>query len=441
MSEFAAGGGQVGAMERGGVGGQGRLLKKHWHIIFAATAGWALDAFDFTILLFLIPHLGKVFQVGLPAMALVVTATGFAKIAGTIGWGFLADRYGRRIAFMAAVLWFSCASGLSGLAWSYGSFMAMRILFGMGFGGEWTASVSLLMETVPEKIRPLASGIMVAGYEFGYMLAALAFHFLFPVLGWRWMFFLGIAPALLTLFLRRNVKESPDWQAQRRRKQAGHVSRSFVFNPAVAQAWAFSAGVNFMLWSVQVLYPTFLLTVHHLDSGAIFPFIIAYSIGSVIGKPLSGYVASRIGERGTIVIFLAIVVPTTALYTLVADHFLMGVGAFCMGMFANGLFGILPLYQARRFPVEARATGIGISYAMTSISVIAPYVIALVTPSLGLKLSMASFIAGGALVVIAISLFDTARWMPVEPGVERDDAPNTAAERTANELTGTGASA
>ena len=112
------------------------LLRKHWHIIFAATAGWALDAFDFTILLFLIPHLGKVFNVGLPQMALVVTATGFAKIAGTIGWGFAADRYGRKLAFMAAVLWFSCASGLSGLAWSYASLMAMRVLFGMGFGGD-----------------------------------------------------------------------------------------------------------------------------------------------------------------------------------------------------------------------------------------------------------------------------------------------------------------
>ena len=388
------------------------LLKKHWHIIFAATAGWALDAFDFTILLFLIPHLGKVFNVGLPQMALVVTATGFAKIAGTIGWGFAADRYGRKLAFMAAVLWFSCASGLSGLAWSYASFMAMRILFGMGFGGEWTASVSLLMETVPEKIRPLASGIMVAGYEVGYMLAALAFHFLFPVLGWRWMFFLGIAPALLTLFLRRNVKESSDWKEQQRSKQPGDGLATFVFNPAVAQAWAFSAGLNFMLWAVQVLYPTFLLTVHHLDSGTIFPFIIAYSIGSVIGKPLSGYAASRLGERATITTFLTIVIPATALYTLVSSHFLMGVGAFCMGMFANGLFGILPLYQARRFPVKGRATGIGISYAMTSISVIAPYVIALVTPSMGLKFGMASFIAGGALIVIAISIFNTARWMP-----------------------------
>jgi MFS transporter, SHS family, lactate transporter len=390
------------------------LLRTHWHIIFAATAGWALDAFDFTILLFLIPHLGKVFNVGLPAMAFVVTATGFAKVAGTIGWGLAADRFGRKFAFMAAVLWFSCAAGLSGLAWSYASFMALRVLFGLGFGGEWTASVSLLMETVPEKIRPLASGIMVAGYEFGYMLAALAFHFVFPAFGWRWMFFIGVVPALLTLFLRRNVGESDDWMLQQQHKKAGRKFKPFVFNPAVAQAWAFSAGINFMLWAVQVLYPTFLLTIQHLDSGSIFPFVVAYSVGSVIGKPLAGYAATRFGERLTITVFMLIVIPSTVLYTLVSNHFQLGAGAFLMGMFANGLFGILPLYQARRFPVHARATGIGISYAMTSISVAAPYVIALVTPSLGLRFAMASFIAGGALLLIAISVFNTSRWMPVE---------------------------
>ena len=399
------------------------LLRKHWHIIFAATAGWALDAFDFTILLFLIPHLRTVFDVGLPAMAFIVTATGFAKIAGTIGWGLAADRFGRKFAFMAAVLWFSCAAGLSGLAWSYASFMALRILFGLGFGGEWTASVSLLMETVPEKIRPLASGIMVAGYEFGYMLAALSFHFVFPVLGWRWTFFIGVVPALLTLFLRRNVKESDDWVRQQQHKKEGRKFKPFVFNPAVAQAWAFSAGINFMLWAVQVLYPTFLLTTQHLDSGSIFPFVVAYSVGSVIGKPLSGYAASRFGERLTIIVFMLIVIPSTVLYTLVSNHFQLGAGAFLMGMFANGLFGILPLYQARRFPVAARATGIGISYAMTSVSVAAPYVIALVTPSLGLRFSMASFIAAGALLIIAVSVFDTSRWMPdeeVEPGTRSD---------------------
>ena len=390
---------------------QFKAVRQNWRIIFAAMAGWALDAFDFTILLFLIPHLGKdIFKVGLPAMAFIVTATGFAKVAGLIGCGFASDRFGRKAVFMVAIIWFSIASGLSGLAWSYASFMTLRILFGIGFGGEWSASVALLMESVPAKIRPVASGIMTAGYEVGYMLAALSFTFLLPVLGWRWMFFLGVIPALLTLFVRRNIKESPYWAEQ---KAADRSTRGkFAVNPTVVQAWAFSAAINFMLWAVQVLYPTFLLTVLHLTSAQIFPFVIAFSVGSVIGKPLSGYVESRIGERWTIFLFLLVVFPSTLLYTMVESHFLLGIGALLMGLFANGLFGILPLYQSRRFPVAARATGVGVSHAMSAISVVAPYAIALVTPSLGLKLSMASFIAGGALLLLVIGLIDTSRWMP-----------------------------
>ncbi|WP_347556326.1 MFS transporter [Robbsia sp. KACC 23696] len=392
--------------------GQWQLLGEHWHIVAAATAGWALDSFDFAMLLFLLPHLGGVFHAGLPAMTLIITATGLAKIVGTIGWGYAADRYGRKIVFMAAVLWFSCAAGLSGLAWSYASFMVLRILFGIGFGGEWTVSVSLLMETVPERVRPHASGIMVAGYEIGYMLAAGAFHLLFPIFGWRWMFVLGAVPALLTVFIRRNIAESPAWLEDQKSRPCRRARDAFEFNPAVLQAWLFSGAINFLLWSVQVLYPTFLITVHHFDANRIYPFLIAYSVGSISGKPLCGYATSVFGERRTVLFFLCAVIPLTALYTLVSDVWLLGLGACLMGLFASGLFGVLPLYQARRFSTKGRATGVGISYAMTAASSIAPYGIARSAPLIGLPTAIAVFIIGSAALLILISLWNTTRWMP-----------------------------
>lgn len=392
--------------------GQWRLLRSHWQVIAAATAGWALDSFDFAMLLFLLPHLGHVFDVGLPAMTLIVTATGLAKIVGTIGWGFAADRFGRKLVFMAAVLWFSCAAGLSGLAWSYASFMALRILFGIGFGGEWTVSVSLLMETVPDSIRPYASGIMVAGYEIGYMLAAATFHLLFPVLGWRWMFMIGVLPALLTIFIRKNIAESPDWIRDQQRHPRRGAFEAFEFNPAALQAWLFSGAINFMLWSVQVLYPTFLISVQHIDASRIYPFLVAYSVGSLTGKPLCGYVAARLGERRTIILFLCMVIPLTILYTLVSNVWLLAAGACLMGLFASGLFGILPLYQSLRFSVKGRATGIGISYAMTAASSIAPYAIARLSPSMGLRSAIALFVVGSAMLLMAIAAWNTTRWMP-----------------------------
>ncbi|QGZ66621.1 MFS transporter [Paraburkholderia acidisoli] len=396
-------------------------------MIAAAWAGWMLDSFDFAMLLFLLPHLGGVFHAGLPAMTLIVTATGLAKVVGTIGWGFAADRFGRKLVFMAAVLWFSCAAGLSGLAWSYASFMAFRVLFGLGFGGEWTVSVSLLMETVPAAVRPHASGLMVTGYEIGYMVAAATFHLLFPVLGWRWMFAIGAVPALLTIFIRKNIAESPDWLRDRQQHARRRAREAFEINPAAVQAWLFSGALNFLLWSVQVLYPTLLITVQHIDASRTYPFLIAYSIGSLSGKPLCGYVASRIGERRTIVAFLCAVIPLTVLYTLVSSVWLLTLGAISMGLFASGLFGILPHYQAQRFSVKGRATGVGISYAMTGASSVAPYAIARLAPSLGLSEAMAMFIAGSAAVVIAIALWNTTRWMP---GATSTDEANDAQRPT-----------
>ncbi len=388
------------------------MLRPHWHVIAAATAGWALDSFDFAMLLFLLPHLGKVFNASLPAMTLIITATGLAKVFGTIGWGIAADRYGRKVAFMAAVLWFSCAAGLSGLAWSYASFMAIRILFGIGFGGEWTVSVSLLMESVPDSVRPYASGVMVAGYEIGYMLAVAAFHLLFGLAGWRWMFVISVVPALLTIFIRRNIAESPDWIGDQQRHSKRSVRDTFEFNPAALQAWLFSGVINFMLWSVQVLYPTFLISVRHISASDTYPFLVAYSIGSISGKPTCGFVASRLGERRTIVLFLCMAIPLTVLYTLVSNVWLLAIGACLMGLFASGLFGILPLYQSSRFSVRGRATGVGISYAMTAASSIAPYAIARLAPSIGLNFAIALFIVGSALLLIAIALWNTTRWMP-----------------------------
>jgi MFS transporter, SHS family, lactate transporter len=386
-----------------------RGLGPYRAVLAAAMLGWTLDAFDFTMLLFLVPHLREVFGVSLPAMAFVITATGLAKVVGTIGWGALADRIGRKFPFILAILWFSCFSGLSGLAWSYRALLVLRILFGLGFGGEWSVSAALLTETVPAELAGLASGIMMLGYEIGYLLAALAFRTVFPVLGWRWMFFLGVLPALFALFVRRHVAESPAWRAG---GKSGARRERVKLTPAVIQAWAFMAFLNFMSWAIFALYPTFLITVRHLDPGGVFPFIATYSIASIIGKPLAGRLVAKIGERALIVIYLVLTVPSVLLYTLVASPLAMAVGAVLMGLIPNSIFGIVPIYLARRFPAGARGTGIGIGWAMTSVSVAAPYLIALVTPHFGLGASMAGFIILGAVLSAAIAGFDTERWMP-----------------------------
>jgi len=388
----------------------GVRLTSYWPILAAAMAGWALDAFDFTLLLFLIPHLRGVFHVGLPAMALVVTATGLAKVVGSVGWGMAADRLGRKLPFMLSILWFSAFCGLSGLAWSYASLLVFRILFGLGFGGEWSTSATLLMETVPEQLKGVAAGIMMLGYEVGFLIAALAFRIVFPVLGWRWMLVLGVVPALLVLLIQSRITESPVWQANSQRPSHHAPLR---LTPAVIQAWILMAFLNFMSWAIFALYPTFLITVRHLSPAGVFPFIATYSVASIIGKPLAGRIASRVGERPMLICYLVLTIPSVLLYTLNASTAAMAIGALLMGFIPNSIFGIVPMYLARRFEPETRGLGIGIGWAMTSVSVVAPYVIALVTPVLGLGMAMAAFIVIGALASIATAAFNTEHYIPV----------------------------
>jgi SHS family lactate transporter-like MFS transporter len=303
---------------------------------------------------------------------------------------------------------------LSGLAWGYVSFLVFRIFFGMGFGGEWSSSAALLMETLPPSARPLASGIMMAGYEVGFLLAALVFRVIFPIVGWRWMFGIGVLPSLLVLFIATRVNESPVWLAGQHRQQ---VVEKLKVTPAVLQGWAFMAFINFMLWSIFALYPTFLITVRHLTPAGVFPYVATYSIASIIGKPLAGRMVHRFGERPVLVTYLLLTIPSTLLYVLDDSALAMAAGAVLMGLVANSIFGIAPMYLSRRFPAARRGTGVGVGYAMTSLSVGAPYVIALVTPVLGLSVSMAVFIIGSAAISLAIAAFNTERWIP-----ERDAA-------------------
>lgn len=133
-----------------------RELLPFWRVTLAAFLGWFLDAFDQVVLLLALPDIGKSLGASLVAMGLVITAQSAGRVLGNTGWGWLADRYGRKLTFMVGVIWFAVFSGASGLAWSYAAMLAIQFLFGIGFGGEWTASAALLMESVPARTRPLA---------------------------------------------------------------------------------------------------------------------------------------------------------------------------------------------------------------------------------------------------------------------------------------------
>jgi putative sialic acid transporter len=185
--------------------------KEQKSVVAAAYLGWMLDAFDFFLMVFVFRDIAAEFNTEIPAVAVAVVLTLAMRPIGAFIFGRAADRYGRRPTLAAVILCYSTLAFASGFATSLTMLLVLRALFGIAMGGEWGVGASLAMETIPPKARGLVSGILQSGYPSGYLVASVVYGVLYPYIGWRGMFMIGIAPAFLAFFILRNVKESPAW--------------------------------------------------------------------------------------------------------------------------------------------------------------------------------------------------------------------------------------
>ena len=193
-----------------------RLSSQQRSAVLASYLGWTLDAFDFFILVFVVKDVAKTFGTDVKSVAYAVFLTLAARPVGALIFGLAADKYGRRPTLMVDIVLFSVLEFASGFAPSLVSFLVLRVLFGVAMGGEWGVGASLTMETIDPKARGVVSGILQAGYPSGYLIASIVFAVLFPFIGWRGMFMVGAAPALLVLYIRSHVDESPVFLAGER---------------------------------------------------------------------------------------------------------------------------------------------------------------------------------------------------------------------------------
>ncbi len=199
----------------------------------ASLLGWTLDAFDFFILIFIVKDIADDFKVQVSAVSLAIALTLMMRPAGAFVFGWLADRFGRRPVLMADVLLFAGLELASGFAPNLPTLLVLRLLFGFAMGGEWGIGASLALESIPARSRGVVSGLLQQGYPFGYLLAAVA-HYFVGAIGWRGMFIVGVAPALLVLYIRQFVKESPAFEAARDRAREAKAQRGPP--PALAAA-------------------------------------------------------------------------------------------------------------------------------------------------------------------------------------------------------------
>ena len=192
------------------------LNREQRNTFVACFLGWALDALDFFLLTFVLAPVGHDFGRSIPKVAFAITLTLLMRPIGAFIFGLLGDKFGRRIPLMADIIFYSVMELLTAFAPNFTVFLLLRALFGIGMGGEWGLGASLAMESLPTQARGLFSGILQQGYAFGYLLAAVVYWIIFPIFGWRGLFIAGALPALLVIYIRAHVPESPVWERNRR---------------------------------------------------------------------------------------------------------------------------------------------------------------------------------------------------------------------------------
>ena len=274
------------------------------------------------------------------------------------------------------ILCYSVSTFLCGMSWNYGSLLVFRLLVGFGMAGEYAAGTTLLLETWPRNVRNKASAFVVSGWGFGGLAAAFVYPLVVPTWGWRALFFIGILPALLTLYIRRNVVETPEW-VESRRGPSAEQSQTVSFFQLFTRQWfpvtlllfitSFSCfGMN---WPLLSLMPTYLKSIGYDPQGVGLIMQIA-NLGALVGYWVCGFIGDWIGTRRAIVAVLAVSLVILVLTFVFATSGPATLGALIFVLlFTNlGISGVLPAYLTEHFGVGVRAAGLGITYNLGSLA-------------------------------------------------------------------------
>jgi MFS transporter, SHS family, lactate transporter len=333
------------------------------HVVAASFLGWSLDAFDFFLLVFVLKDIAQEFGTDVSNVTIAILLTLAMRPVGAFLFGRAADRWGRRPTLMVDVLLYSILELASGFAPSITVLIVLRALYGVAMGGEWGVGASLTMESIPLHARGFVSGLLQSGYPTGYFLASIVYGLLFPIIGWRGMFMVGVLPALLVLYIRRNVPESPSWNraaAAKTNSLAVLKSHWRIGIYAVVLMTAF----NFFSHGTQDIYPTFLQVQHGLSPREVGLIAVVYNIGAICGGLLFGSLSEYYGRRRIIVIAALLSLAAIPLWAFAASPVLLAFGAFLMQFTVQGAWGVIPVHLNELSPDDARGTFPGFVYQL-----------------------------------------------------------------------------
>jgi len=332
----------------------------------ACFLGWALDAFDFFLLTFVIVPMAHDFGTSITDLSYAITLTLAMRPVGAFIFGLLGDRFGRRIPLMIDIIFYSLMELLTAFSPNYTTLLIFRALYGIGMGGEWGLGASLAMETLPTEGRGLFSGILQQGYAFGYLLAAVVYWVVFPFFGWRGLFVAGALPAFLVVYIRARVPESPVWL--RRQARTNFWSDVLI---VIKRQWALFLYVillmtafNAMSHGTQDMYQTFLGEQRHYGVTQKAATGIIYAFGAICGGTVVGHLSQKFGRRRSIILTAAFGIILIPLWMFSPGFALLVIGGFAMQFMVQGAWGIVPVHLNELSPSTVRGTFPGFAYQL-----------------------------------------------------------------------------
>ncbi|OBK14604.1 sugar transporter [Mycobacterium sp. 1245499.0] len=341
----------------------------------AALLGWTMDAFDYFIVVLVYADIAKTFHHSKAEVAFVTTATLIMRPVGALLFGLWADRVGRRLPLMVDVMFYSVVGFLCAFAPNFTVLVILRLLYGIGMGGEWGLGAALAMEKVPVERRGFFSGLLQEGYAFGYLLASVASLVVIDWIGlsWRWLFGLSIVPALISLVIRYRVEESEVWEAAQDQMKltstrirdvlrSGAIIRRFIYLVLLMTAF------NWMSHGTQDVYPTFLGA--HANQGAglssttVKWIVVVYNVGAIIGGLVFGTLSQRFSRRYTVVFCAILALPIVPLFAYSRSAAMLCLGSFLMQLFVQGAWGVIPAHLTEMSPDAIRGLYPGVTYQL-----------------------------------------------------------------------------
>ena len=343
------------------------LDRNQRNTFLACFLGWALDAFDFFLLTFVMVQMASDFGKSIAELSYAITLTLAMRPVGAFIFGLLGDRFGRRIPLMINIIFYSLMELLTAFSPNFTWLLIFRGLYGIGMGGEWGLGASLAMESLPTAARGLFSGILQQGYAFGYLLAAIVYWIVFPFFGWRGLFVAGALPAFLVLYIRAHVPESPVWL--RRQREASNFWSDLLI--VLKRHWGLFLYVillmtafNAMSHGTQDMYQTFLGEQRRYGVTQKAATGIIYAVGAICGGTVVGHLSQKWGRRRSIILTTVFGIILIPLWVFPAGFALLVIGGFAMQFMVQGAWGIVPVHLNELSPGAVRGTFPGVAYQL-----------------------------------------------------------------------------